>query len=217
MKKLYVNGDSHSAGHDAGGPLHSYGAHIAKSLEFELVCDAIDACSNESIYNRTLKYLENSTPDFLIIGWSTWERETWWYGDNCYHVTSSGVDCVHPALANQYKQWVIDAVTPQVQIKKEEQNHQRIWNLHCLLKESKIPHLFFNCYSYFSNTVSYNKSQFEWGNNYINPYSKIGTYYFWLEAQGFKPSNPKYFHYGQDAHVAWANFILPKIQSLLTE
>ena len=38
---LYVNGDSHSAGHDAGGPAHSYGKHIADWLSANFVCDAI--------------------------------------------------------------------------------------------------------------------------------------------------------------------------------
>ena len=82
--KLYVNGDSHSAGHDAGGPAFSYGQHIADALDAEFVCEAVAACSNDSIISRTMKYLEHTTPDLLIIGWSTWERETWWWDEQSY-------------------------------------------------------------------------------------------------------------------------------------
>ena len=52
--------------------------------------------------------------------------------------------------------------------------------------------------------------------NYINPYDQNLTYYYWLENSGYKPSNPKFYHYGADAHLAWADFILPNIQRLLT-
>ena len=53
---LYVNGDSHSAGHDAGGPDFAYGRHLANALNSEYVCDAVSGCSNDSIIERTLKY-----------------------------------------------------------------------------------------------------------------------------------------------------------------
>lgn len=222
---LYVNGDSHSAGHDAFevGLLPnakanldvSYGKLLADKLEFDFVCDALPGCSNDSIISRTVKYLENNTPNFIIIGWSTWERETWYYDNNEYNITASGVDSVHPKLQDQYKQWVIDQNKPEVQWHKEFTTHDKIWKLHNQLKH--IPHLFFNCYSYFFYTINQNKPQYDWGGNYIDPYTQNSTYYFWLEQQGFRPSNPKYYHYGADAHQAWAEFLLPKVKNILTQ
>jgi hypothetical protein len=211
---LYVNGDSHSAGHDAGGPTMSYGKHIANSLSMNFVCDAVPACSNDSIISRTKFFLENNKPDLVVIGWSTWERETWNYKGVLYNITASGTDAVHPDLAEKYKQWVIDSCTKEFQLKKEEDNQEKIWNLHNYLKDLNIKHLFFNCYSYFLYTRSFNKKEYDWGTNYIAPYEKYGAYYFWLEQQGFKPSNPKYFHYGPDAHKAWADYLLPYIKKL---
>ena len=41
------------------------------------------------------------------------------------------------------------------------------------------------------------------------------TYYEWLKNQGFKPVNPEVYHYGADAHRAWADFLLPKIKLII--
>ena len=211
---LYVNGDSHSAGHDAGGPSHSYGKHIADWLSADFVCDAIAGCSNDSIISRTLTYLENNTPDYIIIGWSTWERETWRHGDVNYNITASGTDTVHPELRAQYKQWVVDSAAPEFQHRKEEENHIKIWQLHQLLKSKNIPHLFFNCYSHFHYVTTHNKPRHDWLDCYVDPYDQWSTYYFWLERKGYTPVNPKFYHYGADAHVAWAEFLLPYIKKL---
>ena len=217
---LYVNGDSHSAGHDAGGPEFAYGMHIADLLGYDYVCKAQPGCSNDSIIYRTLRYLESNTPDFLIIGWSTWERETWYWNNIPYNFTASGTDSVHPMLEDFYKEWVIDSSKETVQRQKERDNHIKIYLLHKLLQSKKIKHLFFNCYNYFFFNVQYNEERYNWGHlnqNYIDPYNKNFTYYFWLEQQGYRPSNPKYFHYGADAHKAWAEFLLPKVQTVLTQ
>jgi len=212
--RLYVNGDSHSAGHDAGGPQFSYGRHLADALGMEFTCDAVPACSNDSIISRTTKYIEHTTPDLLVIGWSTWERETWWYYDQAYNITASGTDTVHPELRDKYKQWVIDSCSPEFQNRVEQRNHVNIWCLHQVLADRKIPHLFFNCYSHFFYTVAHNKDRYNWGNNYVDPYDRNYTYYHWLERNGYKPSNPEFYHYGPDAHQAWAEFLLPYISKL---
>ncbi len=214
MTILYVNGDSHSAGHDAGGPEFSYGRHVADALGAEFVCEAVPACSNDSIISRTMKYIENNHPDLLIIGWSTWERETWWYYDQSYHITASGTDTVHPALVDKYKQWVIDSCSPEFQNRVEERNHENIWCLHQVLLDKKIKHLFFNCYSHFFYTVAHNKTRHNWGNNYIDPYDRNSAYYHWLQNNGYQPANPKFYHYGPDAHEAWAKFLLDHIDKL---
>lgn len=216
--KLYVNGDSHSAGYDAGGPDFSYGRHLADALGYEFVCDAVPACSNSSIIERTEDYLAQHTPDFVIIGWSTWDRETWIDTDGqSYHVTSSGLDSVPYHLRERYKNWVIESCNDDVRKQKESLNHDVIWSVHQKLKNRNIPHLFFNCYSQFFYTHAFNKPKYPWGDSYIDPYNQHMTYYFWLEQQGYKPSNPKFYHYGPDAHRAWADFLLPKVQKLLTD
>jgi hypothetical protein len=216
--KLYVNGDSHSMGHDAGGPDFSYGRHIADALGWDFVCDAAAGCSNPSIIRRTADYLETQTPDFVIIGWSTWERETWWSTNGrSYHVTGSGLDTLPEDLHERYKTWVIESDKDYFRQQKESLNHELIWATHNTLKNRNIPHLFFNCYSQFFYTHAFNKPKYPWGDSYVDPYNRNTTYYFWLEQQGYKPANPKFYHYGADAHRAWADFLLPKVQKLLTD
>ena len=51
--------------------------------------------------------------------------------------------------------------------------------------------------------------------NYVHPYDLKMTYYEWLKNQGFKPVTPEFYHYGADAHEAWADFLLPKIKSII--
>ena len=215
---LYVNGDSHSEGHDAGGPDFAYGRHIADKLGYDYVCDAVAGCSNDSIIDRTLKYLESNTPDLIVIGWSTWERETWFWNNEPYNFTSSGIDKVHPMLQEFYKEWVIDSVKPYVQRQRERDAHTKIYLFHKLLQAKNIKHLFFNSYSFFFYNLQYNDPKYYWGENdinYVHPYDVKMTYYQWLENQGFKPANPKFFHYGADAHRAWAEFLLPRVQRIL--
>jgi len=215
---LYVNGDSHSAGHDAGGPEFAYGRNIADGLGYDYICDAVAGCSNDSIIDRTLKYLESNTPDLIVIGWSTWERETWFWNNEPYNFTSSGTDSVHPMLQEFYKEWVIDSVKPYVQRQREQDAHLKIYLFHKLLQAKNIKHLFFNSYSFFFYKKQYNDPKYYWGENdinYLHPYDVKMTYYQWLENKGFKPANPKFFHYGADAHQAWADFLLPKIKSII--
>lgn len=213
---LYVNGDSHSAGHDAGGPEFSYGKHVADALGAEFVCDALSGCSNDRIIRTTKEYLKTHNPDFVIIGWSTWEREEWLHEDETYTVAAGGHTQLPKALQDRYKEWVINLDTVTEQHRIEDTSHNKIWKFHLELVEQKIPHLFFNCYSHYFYTHAHVKPKYPWGNCYIDPYNQNLTYYYWLEQQGFKPANPKFYHYGPDAHIAWANFILPKVKMLLT-
>ncbi|CAB4128671.1 hypothetical protein UFOVP112_53 [uncultured Caudovirales phage] len=246
---LYVNGDSHSAGAETANvfcfaeddPLlwamgrqpHpdnlklSYGCSIANKLMAILECDAESASSNTRILRTTQEYLKNNTPDLVIIGWSTWEREEWLHDGVYYQVTSGGSDTVPAELADYYKAWVIaqDSIAREAKMLKW---HKEIYKLHLDLEEKKIPHVFFNAYS---NFVAIKKGQitthnqkpgepiecFDWGDSYVGPYDHDLTYYYWLENKGFKPVNPKSYHHGADAHEAWSEFIFQNyVQKVLT-
>jgi hypothetical protein len=245
MTVLYVNGDSHSAGAEAlnsycfaqDDPLYwrlgrtphpdnlavSYGCLIANELNAILDCQAESASSNTRIIRTTKEYLANNKPDLVIIGWSTWEREEWLDEDQYYQVTASGTDDVPKALHQRYKEWVI-AQDHAYRERKLLAWHEQIWAFHKELEEQNIKHLFFNSYSDFSNIRSKQISacttvpnEYQWGNNYVDPYDATQTYYFWCLAQGFKPVNPNSYHFGADAHQAWADFLFSKyVQSLLT-
>ena len=216
---LYVNGDSHSAGAEAvntycfaeddpnlrlsGRKPHpnnlavSYGQLLADNLNYDLVCQAESASSNDRILRITREYLKFNTPDLIIIGWSTWEREEWFHGDQYWQINAGGVGQDWPKpIQDKYHDWVAGLNFKHTQ----EQAHEKIWAFHQELKG--IPHLFFNTFSPFSYP-----NRKDWGNNYIAPYDVDNVYYRWLLSQGFQTVNPKSYHFGADAHQAWATHL----------
>jgi len=252
---LYVNGDSHSTGAEAlnmycfaqDDPLYwalgrkphpdnlqvSYGCEIANMMGAVLECDAESASSNDRIIRTTWDYLigvqgmfNNVTPDYIIIGWSTWEREEWKYEDIFYQVTASGTDDVPTALKNKYKKWVVD----QDYISRERKLiswHDRIYKFHLDLESRKIPHLFFNTYSDFSavrskqitsRSIDFIINEYDWDGCYLEPYDQDYTYYYWLKNRGFNTVRPDSYHFGADAHMAWAEFLYQyMVQKALTK
>lgn len=209
---LYVNGDSHSAGTDAGGPKFSYGQRLANHLGAEFVCQAKPGGSNPRIIRTTRDYLKDNRPDLIVIGWSGWEREEWEYNGCYFDVNGSGTcPTSHPdEFRERYKHWVVNISTATEWYNIEVRAYQLIKEFHLELKQLEIPHLFFNCFSYFKH-IHLSSSEFNWGNNYINPYEKDFTYYYWLENLGYKPDRPDSQHLGPDAHLAWAKFLLTKL------
>jgi hypothetical protein len=230
---LYVNGDSHSAGSELvhirdgrwliaretdnsewtvigesrGRDPHlecvkrSYGKLLADQIGAEFVCDALSASSNDRILRTTREYLKRNRPDYVIIGWSTWEREEWWHeGTQQYwQINAGGVGFDWPKeFQERYRQYVLEmdhtrAVT---------NCHAKIWALHQELNTLSIPHLFFNTFSWFTQVT-----MLDWGNLYIDPYTKNSTYFEWLHNRGFQTVNSESYHYGPDGHRAWAEHL----------
>ena len=224
---LYVNGDSHSAGAEAvndfcfaeddslyyslGRIPHpdnervSYGCNIANELGAILHCDAESASSNSRILRTTREYLKSFTPNAIIIGWSTWEREEWLYDDVWWQVNAGGVGHDWPdPIKEKYKEYILNLDW----VSAEKNAHKQIFELHQELSDLHIPHLFFNSYSYFKHTEEEN-----WNNNYVNPYDQNFTYWQWLTNHGYK-SLPTY-HFRADAHKKWAEFLLPYLTAIL--
>jgi len=233
---LYVNGDSHSAAAEAAVPYAfaqddslyyalgrqphpenervSYGCNVANQLHAILHIDAESASSNARIIRTTYQYLKDEgTPDAIIIGWATWEREEWLHNGEYYQVTAGGTDMVPDDLMPKYKEWVVAAADRYAE--NEIRQHESIWQFHNMLKDLAIPHLFFNTYSCFSHIRQNGLAQYAWGNNYIDPYVEESTYYTWLKQNGCKTVNPNSYHFGIDAHDKWADFLMPRLTQLL--
>lgn len=220
---LYANGDSHAAGAEASIPCAfaedagypelgrrphpanlevSWGNQLSKKLQCEFVCDAESAASNYRIERTTRAWLDQLPPwqsAFVVIGWSTWEREEWPYNNEYLQVGSSGLDHVPDELTTRYKEFVVGVNWTE----RQQFWHNRIWKLHCDLDTKKIPHVFFNCNNKFDR-IAQKKS---WGTSYIEPYGPI-TYDSALRESGFSTVNPQSWHFGQDAHCFWAEFML---------
>jgi len=221
---LYVNGDSHAAGAQAvndycfanddftkvalGRKPHpdnlavSWGAHLSKMLNLALVCDAEAASSNERILRTTTSFLDTVDSKryshlMVIIGWSNWERTEFLNSNNEYVQINPRFYPEEQELLNQFKKYVRET---KYAVKQTEW-HNKIWNLHVDLEEKKIPHLFFNANDSFNGI-----EPLDWNNSYIDPYNENSRFISWAESKKFKCNN--WYHYGPDAHLSWAHYLL---------
>jgi hypothetical protein len=226
---LYVNGCSHSAGTDAavkhawavddaqywdrGDEAHpanlavSYGKHIADALGAELICQASSGGSNDRITRTTTQWIENNRDciqdTFMILQWSTWEREEWFHNGKWYQVNASGIDHVPPEFAERYRDFVIN-VDWDI---KTSQAHDKIWQMHLYLKSLGVRHLFFSGQSTFSSI----QNQHDWGPNYIYPYIWEESYHNWLKNNGGAYASEASYHFDAKSHRLWADHVLQYI------
>ena len=237
---LYVNGDSNSAGAEAvnsyafaeDDPLYwglgrqphpdnlrvSYGCELANLMGAILECDAESASSNQRILRTTWARLQGvqsmpvHKPDLIVIGWSTWEREEWWDSktNRYWQVNAGGVGFDWPdEIKDRYKNWIVNMDYPGAVVRA----HDKIWDLHTALAAAGIRHLFFNCFEPFTNVP-----HAVWDDCYLEPYNSEFTYYNWLKSKGFNTVNPNSYHFGPDAHYAWAEFLFQNlVQKSLTQ
>lgn len=224
---LYANGCSHTAAAEAVVPdafavddgraginrrphpanlAASWCTHLARDLGMDLVCDAESASSNDRIARTTREWIsansDKLTKTFMVIQWTTWEREEWLHDGTWYQVNASGADWVPDALRDRYKQFVIgiDWTT------KTQQAHDKIWALHCELSNLHLPHLFYSGHSTFSDI----QKHYTWGQNYLEPYSREHSYNAILQHHGHQPT--KWYHFDAKGHCFWAEYLLQYIK-----
>ena len=204
---IYVNGDSHSAGaelingycfaaddrryvawgsraHPDAIP-HTYGYTIAQALNQPFFLEAESASSNTRILRTTRKFVDETKDKsklFVIIGWTSWDREEWEYLDGYMQITASGTDSVPESMQEEYKEWVIKQ-TPEEIYRKRQLWKEKISQFSKELDEQNIKHIFFRTHEY---------------RRYLNE-------------QGYQTVNGGQ-HFGIDAHTAWYKYLLPKVQ-----
>jgi hypothetical protein len=196
----------------------SYGCLLANHLGAILHCDAESASSNDRIIRITHEYLKDFTPEMIIIGWATWEREEWLHNDTYYQLTASGTDSVPDELKTRYKEWVIEQSDHNVINRKFVEMHEKIFNLHNKLSDMNIPHLFFNTFSDFGhikNLKHLGAEEVDWDGCYLGPYDASLSYYNWLKSHAYQTVNPHSYHFGAKSHEAWANYLLPHVLTLV--
>lgn len=230
MTILYVNGDSHAAAAECvnkygwaaddglywglGRQPHpdnaraSFGCELANHLNAILTLDAQAGGSNQRIIRTTQAWLaqQRSTDDvFVLIQWSTWERQEWFHNNEWWQVNASGVDHVPKELQEQYREFVTNVDW----VNSSKTAHQAICNFHQDLCNQGIKHLFFNGNSHFQHI----RDQVNWGHNYICPYDENQTYTNVLKNNGFATVSPESWHFGADAHCFWAEYLLQYINN----
>lgn len=225
---LYVNGDSHTAAAEAvnscafaeddGRYKHlgrlphpsnlaaSWGKYLSDVSKMAFKCDAESAASNTRIIRTTKKWLEDHAhliPEVLfIIQWSTWEREEWLIDGTYYQINASGIDDVPDSHKESYKKWIADIDWKIVQ----KNSHEKIVDFYHYLSDQNARFVFFNGNNHFDTNIV---TPFDgWKHHYVDPYNPKMTYNQWLLDHGYDTVSPKSWHFGQEAHAAWARFML---------
>ena len=228
---LYVNGCSHSAAAEAavqhawacddgelwmcGREPHpanlavSYGRHVATALGADLICQAQSGGCNDRTMRVTCDWINQNTHNlsdiFVILQWTTWEREEWFYDNEWWQVNASGIDVVPPELEQRYKNYVVNVDWTE----KTQTAHDQIWQMHQWLQGLGVRHLFFSGHSTFSDIRP--DQQQDWQKHYISPYSRDHSYNSLLLSNGFRYVSPTGYHFGADGHCFWANYVLQYI------
>jgi hypothetical protein len=230
---LYTNGDSHTAAAEAVNTFAfaeddrlyfhlrrkphpdnlavSWTVALSNFLKMAYHTDAESASSNDRIIRTTKEWIENTKDTvepqevLMIIQWSTWEREEWVINGEKYQVNASGIDEVPDECVDQYKQWIADINWDQ----KTYEAFLKIINFHEELNELGYEHIFFNGNNCFFNIKE--EDRYDFGKSYIEPYLPEGTYDGWLQNNGFDKVITSNYHYGQEAHAAWAKHLLQHI------
>jgi hypothetical protein len=204
---LYVNGDSNSSGAELDNLAQSWPCLLAKQLGLTLVNEAKSGGSNPRILRTADNFTThtNTKNIFVVIGWTSWEREEWQHGSMYYDVNAGGHDNLPSDLKLKYKIWVTDQ-TQETRESKSQVTHEHIHKLHCHYKEKNIPHLFFNALMPFLHSGK----QLDWHNNFLGPYDNDLSYYWYLKNHGWETT--KNNHHLNNAQAIWADVLYNYIQ-----
>ena len=226
MKKLWVNGDSHTAGsyspHNVENP---FAKQLANQFNLEYTNISLPGGSNQRIIRTTVEALPDLNPaeTFILIGWSSWER-TEWYWDNTWHQICGDPGYQMPDFARQrwqqhaehYRNQFDNPVSDHdVWTKSKEQEHA-IWVFHKLLKNLGYKFLFFlgcaNTFRWESTQSFSSKLPWEPDTWAHDPYMPLGFSDFCQEKGHVKDA---LWHYDQAAHNDYAEFLSPIMRSKL--
>lgn len=226
MKKLWVNGDSHTAGtYSPFNVEHPFAKQLAKKFDLEYTNIAVAGGSNQRIIRTTVEALPDldSKETFILIGWSSWER-TEWYWNNTWHQICGDPGYNIPEFAHSRwqrhsdhgKNQFSDAVSDHDLWTKSKEQEHAIWVFHKLLENLGYKFLFFRgCANTFrwESTQEYSSklpwSPHSWAHD---PYMPTGFSEFSQQNGHIKDA---WWHYGQEAHNDYADFLTPMMRSKL--
>jgi len=207
---LFANGDSHTYGEEVPNKDDTFASLIGKHFDFRVLNRATPGGSNDCILRTSGRhYFSNDY--FMLIGWTSWEREEWYHNLHYYQINGTGHRTLPKELHERYCEWVMNSDYSDMVIKSQEW-HEKIWMYHKALQAKRIKHLFFNTFTPFLELDTPEDfkplKHKDWQNCFIDPYTD--TYYDYLFKNDFKPNC--HFHFGADGHKAWAEYLIKHIE-----
>ena len=174
---------------------------------------AVSGASNDLIYGSTLEYLEkNPAPDLVVIGWTEHGREQWYFDGKFHEINQLDVGQRIPEeFRRRYQFW-------KNHIQREGEWHRvmgyywhnKIYNLHLMLTERNIPHLFFNAFNAFQ--VANTAEQLDWDHSFFHPYHQNLCYINFCMEREFQEITPGWQHFDEQAHAAWAGTLIEHME-----
>jgi hypothetical protein len=226
MRKLWVNGDSHTAGsYSPCNVEQPFALQVAQVLDLEYTNISLPGGSNNRIIRTTIEALPKLDPleTFILIGWSSWER-TEWYWNNQWHAICGDPGYKMPEFAQSRWQQHADHYANQFDntisdhdlwTKSKEQEHA-IWVFHQLLHNLGYKFLFFlGCANTFRwESTQETSSQLPWlpGTWAHDPYQPTGFSEFCSERGHVRDDK---WHYGPSAHNDYAKYLIAQVKSKL--
>jgi hypothetical protein len=239
IKVLYVNGCSHSAGAEMSKPgfyrqpydlENSFGGVLARRHGLAYQNDACPGGSNNLIQTTTvqsiLKLLETYDPSeiFVVIGWTGYDRSELVYNNKLYKFipNSTILDCP-TNITEWYRAWVMCT------------NNDSSMNNFLLqygliatfLKQHGIKYYFFNSIipayipkNNYLHEVLDNKpnthliNMMENDPYFLEPFNGEMTFFHILKQTYDGTKDGRWYHFTEDAHIAWANFLTERIEKL---
>jgi hypothetical protein len=226
MKKLWVNGDSHTAGtHSPENVSKPFAQQLAAKFNLEYTNIALPGGSNNRIIRTTIEQLPNLDPKetVLLIGWSSWER-TEWYWNNEWHAICGDPGYSTPDFArsrwqkhaDHHRQQHSDPLSDHDMWTKSKEQEHAIFCFHQLLHNLGYNFLFFlGCSNNFRwESQDGLSSKLPWIKHTWahDPYTPTGFSDFCLQKQH---KRDQYWHFGQSAHDDYAEFLYPLISAKL--
>lgn len=221
--KIYFNGDSNTAATELPSVECGYAYKLAKKLGADSIRnDSYAGCSNMRIIKTTESYLREcdaikSYPDFMIIGWTSYEREEWWSDEMNEPISLNTHIFAFDEIKStpRYQYWFnYQAMDNHYSIQMAKFYNTQIHNLHLELKNRKISHLFFpaiQSFSYFEARIDHKDFarvfRLDWHDNFLNAYDENFSMINWIEDRGFQEITPKQAHYPEPAQEAWADYL----------
>lgn len=213
--RILFNGDSNVAGSELASPsTQGMAARLSeKCLATHVINLASDGASNDLIYDSTIKFLENNNnlrPQLVVIGWTEAHRVQWYLRDQWNHyrlweINHLGVGIPVPEeYQKRYQHWVEHVQRDGMwQVALSSYWHNKIYNLHCMLKEKEIAHIFFNAFSGFKIQSQADYS-LPWGGAFYHPYDDANSYIGYCQSQNYQEITPGWLHFPAQAHEEWA-------------
>jgi len=223
MTKLYVNGDSHTAGTylDRSQNYEScFASVLARELDLHYENHSLAGGSNQRIIRTSKQHLTQMDPEdtAVLIGWSDTFRTEWFIDNEWVQIAPGDLyEIKHGTVGRMHKQYVStiwDSRFDVTHLNRAIEQQYMIKEFSEWLSERGFKHLFLHGKGSFFKEPK--KFEIEWEPNpwlMRQPYNYIHSFCDHSEAQGHTPD--MWYHFGPEAHRDYASHIKPSVRRLL--